>query len=60
MVGIIRDGLTYDLAYYYVLNELCDIGAYIARQGGNTNFVTEYQKRITAANTALDVWLNLE
>ena len=60
MVGIIRDGLTYDLAYYHDLNGLCDIGAKIAEQNGNTNFVTEYQERITAANTALDVWLNLE
>lgn len=60
MVGIIRDGLTYDLAYYHELNGLCDIGAKISEQNGNTNFVTEYRKRITAANTALDVWLNLK
>lgn len=60
MIGKIRDGLSYDLAYYYDLNKLCDIGATIAKKKGNTNFATEYQALITGANTALDKWLDME
>ena len=59
MVGIIRDGLTFDLAYYHDLNGLCDIGSKIAEKNGNSNFVTEYQQRISGANAQLDIWLNL-
>lgn len=64
MMGVIREGLIYDLGYYLAIGaggNICDIGYIMASEGAShRNFVTVYDSLISLTNSGLDDWLDLE
>lgn len=61
MMGVIRGGLTYDLAYYYYANpNICDIGQNMASEKAARSFTTIYDTLYKSYNSQLKDWIDLE